>query len=281
VSSDAVSWAFDVPDLSKSEVLVAVAIAEWANPSGVAFPGQESIAKRCKCGADTVVKLMMTLERKGVIGRAERRREDNGRRTSDWVVLGPHRTAEQRRPMKPAPDQEHYPAVVLALFEPARADNSSHGKTPSDAETTSLRVSTPDHFGFSPDFTSGSDVPLREEENHQKEPPERTTPRTPPQGGAGQTGLDAEWTSLVERLLRVVDENTFKLWLADLRPVSNGNEFVIEAPAQVARWISGRFGAVLSDAAAKPVRLVLPDGSPVPERSTAAPRERRRRRRAA
>jgi hypothetical protein len=114
MSSDAVSWAYE-QDVPKDRKFVLVAIADHANPSGVCFPGHARLAAMCNCDPSTITRAMRHLEGANLIARIQRRRS-NGSRTSDWVVLAPHRPSEQRLPMREPAEQEHYPEDVLALF---------------------------------------------------------------------------------------------------------------------------------------------------------------------
>ncbi len=88
--------------------------------------------------------------------------------------------------------------------------------------------------------------------------------------------LEHIWSRVQAQLALAVDEPTYRIWLADLRPVELlGERLVIEAPAQTCRWIQGRFGRVIEAS----VELVLgplattvlrPAGEAVPPAAAAA-----------
>ena len=62
--------------------------------------------------------------------------------------------------------------------------------------------------------------------------------------------LEHIWTSLQAELSRAVGEPTYRMWLAQLRPVElEGSELVLAAPPSAHRWIHDRFGMVLQAAA--------------------------------
>ena len=66
--------------------------------------------------------------------------------------------------------------------------------------------------------------------------------------------LEHIWSRVQAQLALAVDEPTYRIWLADLRPVELvGERLVIEAPPQTVRWIQGRFGRVIEAS----VELVL------------------------
>ncbi len=66
--------------------------------------------------------------------------------------------------------------------------------------------------------------------------------------------LEQTWSRVQAQLALVVDEATYRIWLADLRPVELlGERLVVEAPPQSRRWIQSRFGRVIEAS----VELVL------------------------
>lgn len=274
MSSDAVSWAFD-QDLKTSEKFVLVAIAEHANPSGVCFPGQQRLSAMTGYEASTVVRALKRLEADGVLARTERRRPDNFR-TSDWIVLAPRRPDTERLPLKPAPSQEHYPESVLALFGPEDPPSASSGSLPDEPRPTSPGSSSASHLDLSTQPHLAQIQGFKEEPSVM-EPSVGTNPPSAPPTGGQQTEMGQEdWDRFAQRLRSVVEEDQFAMWLAELRPVSVGEQLVLAAPDKKARWIKNRFSMVLAAAAEKPVEIVLANGEPIPERAPGRPRRRRR-----
>jgi chromosomal replication initiator protein len=66
--------------------------------------------------------------------------------------------------------------------------------------------------------------------------------------------LEHIWSRVQSQLALVVDEPTYRIWLATLEPVELlGECLVLQAPAQSCRWIQGRFGRIIEAS----VELVL------------------------
>ena len=66
--------------------------------------------------------------------------------------------------------------------------------------------------------------------------------------------LEHIWSRVQAQLSLVVDEATYRIWLAELEPVELlGERIVLAAPAKTCRWIQGRFGRVIEAS----VELVL------------------------
>jgi chromosomal replication initiator protein len=58
--------------------------------------------------------------------------------------------------------------------------------------------------------------------------------------------LEHIWSRVQDELAVAVDEPTFRIWLAPLRPVElAGEQLVVEAPAHTCDWIHDRFGRVI------------------------------------
>ena len=66
--------------------------------------------------------------------------------------------------------------------------------------------------------------------------------------------LEHIWSRVQAQLTLVVDEPTYRMWLAGLEPIELlGERLVIAAPAQTSRFIAGRFGGIIEAS----VELVL------------------------
>jgi chromosomal replication initiator protein len=92
------------------------------------------------------------------------------------------------------------------------------------------------------------------------------------------------WTRLQRELATTVDELTYRIWLAPLRPRElDGDRLVLEAPAQARGWIRDRFGRLLDACAADVLgpgaSVELLDAEGDPSQAAHAPRGARGRRR--
>src|SRR5258707_5807149 len=86
--------------------------------------------------------------------------------------------------------------------------------------------------------------------------------------------LEHIWSRVQAQLALVVDEPTYRIWLAKLEPLEViGECLVLAAPPQSCRWIRGRFGRVIEAS----VELVLGPHATIELRpaEAAAPRARR------
>lgn len=273
MSHFAVSWAY-LQTVPKSEKFVLVTIADIADASGVAWPGSRKLASLCSCDEATIVRIMKKLEAETCIARVERRRE-NGKRASDWIVVGPSRSADDRRPMRPPGDQEQYPDAILALLASPRIlqgdvtlhsedgspcilseghlaksggpiDTGEPPEEPSNGTTTPVAPASGGLLGFRTGEPRREGFERRKRETSRPVPETRTT-----------AGTEAEWVRILTRLGEVVDQPTYNIWLRDLRPLSlSADEVIVAAPPERANWIAGRFRDVLDAAAEKPVRVI-------------------------
>jgi hypothetical protein len=85
MSVKALTWAFDQP-ISATEKVVLLALADYANESGVCWPSIALLVKRAHVGERTVQRSLQFLEDKGFITR-ERRLRENGSDTSNLYRL--------------------------------------------------------------------------------------------------------------------------------------------------------------------------------------------------
>jgi hypothetical protein len=86
--------------------LVYLVIADHANPYGVTFVGQETVASECCAGLSTVAANLAKLECRRLLGRVHRH-NGKGWRTSDWTILAP--LAEDRGAMLDLPNSDLAP----------------------------------------------------------------------------------------------------------------------------------------------------------------------------
>src|SRR3979409_1367295 len=88
--------------------------------------------------------------------------------------------------------------------------------------------------------------------------------------------LEHIWSRVQEELALAVDEPTYRIWLAPLRPVQlAGEQLVVEAPPHTCDWIHDRFGRVIQASvelilgphAAVEIAAALPDQTRPPARA--------------
>lgn len=72
------SWAFEQKDLTPSEKLVLLALADHANDDGRCWPGQEHLANKCCMLRENVNRILKSLEKKRLII-SQRKRDETGR----------------------------------------------------------------------------------------------------------------------------------------------------------------------------------------------------------
>jgi chromosomal replication initiator protein len=85
--------------------------------------------------------------------------------------------------------------------------------------------------------------------------------------------LEHIWSRVQAQLALVVDEPTYRVWLATLEPVEVlGERLVLQAPAQTCRWIQGRFGRIIEAS----VELVLGPHATVEVRAGGVPADAER-----
>jgi len=85
MSVKVITWAFD-QDLPPVKKFILVALADWADGDGVAFPGQLSLASKTGISERTLRTHLKELEEAGFLTRAKRYTE-GGKRTSDEYRL--------------------------------------------------------------------------------------------------------------------------------------------------------------------------------------------------
>lgn len=88
MSVEAVAWAFRVPDLKTSEKITLVGLANFADEYGVCYPRQDTLCERCSLAVRTLRGALSELERRGLIGRLERRRADGSKRSDAYLLIG-------------------------------------------------------------------------------------------------------------------------------------------------------------------------------------------------
>ena len=95
----ATKWAYAQPVKPAGRKFVLVAIADFADAEGRAFPGVDTIATMTGQDERSVRRHIDALEKAGYLRSAERRRQDGSRTTDDLWLLAP---ADALRPPLPA-----------------------------------------------------------------------------------------------------------------------------------------------------------------------------------
>jgi hypothetical protein len=85
MSIEAMAWAWDVP-VRGTQKLVLLAIADWANADGVAWPHVKKIARRAGVGERAVQDAIADLELHGHIARSPQYRDDGGQRGNLYTL---------------------------------------------------------------------------------------------------------------------------------------------------------------------------------------------------
>jgi chromosomal replication initiator protein len=97
---------------------------------------------------------------------------------------------------------------------------------------------------------------------------------------AASPELEHIWSLVQAQLALTVDEPTFRLWLAPLRPIElDDDRLLLEAPPHACRWIRDRFGRVIQASVALALGpSVVAELVALDEGERASPEPRRRRR---
>lgn len=88
MSVAAIAWAWQVPDVTSTQRLTLIALADYADADWSCFPGQERLARQACVSRRQMVRVLAQLEERGLIARQARFRDD-GKRSSDRFVLRP------------------------------------------------------------------------------------------------------------------------------------------------------------------------------------------------
>jgi len=86
MSFQAMTWAVKQKVGNATGKAILLMLANYADQDGVCFPSQEKLAQECECTRQTVSRFLGDFEKRGLIVRVERRRQD-GYRTSDEISL--------------------------------------------------------------------------------------------------------------------------------------------------------------------------------------------------
>lgn len=86
MSFQAMTWAIKQKVGNATGKAILLMLANYADDEGKCFPGQEKLAAECECSARTIREWLEKFENLGLISREKRRRND-GYRTSDLIVL--------------------------------------------------------------------------------------------------------------------------------------------------------------------------------------------------
>lgn len=88
-------------------LLVLLAIADWANDNGVAYPGMEAIAKKARCGVRTAQRAIEELQAAGLLSV----QRNAGRYGTNLYIVTPSGGVPKLHPAKTAPRQNEQEVV--------------------------------------------------------------------------------------------------------------------------------------------------------------------------
>ena len=86
MSIHCISWAFKQRNISPTEKLLLIALADHANDDGECWPGQKHLAEKCCVSRETVSRNLSSLEANGFI-KSIRKRDDRGRDVGKDYIL--------------------------------------------------------------------------------------------------------------------------------------------------------------------------------------------------
>lgn len=78
------SWVWDNSPYEGKQLLIHLALADWASDEGLCWPNQETIARKCRCSVETVRTTTRRMQDDGLLSIVE---ESKGRGTSHKYVL--------------------------------------------------------------------------------------------------------------------------------------------------------------------------------------------------
>ena len=167
MSHQHVRFAFDrALDVSGSELLVLVALSEWADDDGLCWPSHDSIAKRARVSRRQVIRLLQSLVNRGLIEVDERRQRSNTYRLRCDIAMSQADVT---------PD--------VTSDSPTYDTAMSHVTATPDVTSSAPHVtsSAPHVTSSAPDVTQ-----LCHPNNH-REPPDRTTTKNHQVGERSET----------------------------------------------------------------------------------------------
>lgn len=138
MSGRVVGWAFDMPDLTPTQKLTLVALADNASDDGTCWPSQRTLANKTGLSERTVRTALKALEARGLLSRRPRLRNDGKGRTSDLYKLSVHQPATVAASEGPTGNSRQYqPEAVAAKpsVEPSKNKNQKLS-SPSQAQVT-------------------------------------------------------------------------------------------------------------------------------------------------
>ena len=165
------SWAFK-QELESGPKFVLVAIANFADGSGLCFPGQERLARMTGFSVRSIRNHVLALEEAGLIQRSGRRRDDGMKTSDEYQLLMSPAESAAKSPAKPAGKKRKSPAESAAThrqnFPTSPAKPAGRNRVRPEKEAPSPTQNN----AKSPAESAGSTIRLTTSNNHQsKEPP--------------------------------------------------------------------------------------------------------------
>ena len=161
----------------QSDVLILLALADWADDDGACYPSMQAISKKARLSDRTVQKRLSDLEEAGLVTRFVR----VGRGRSNLYRLHLDRIAAWEPPQKPS---DETPSPPVAVEKPEAASGYSSPETPK------LTTENPEAENINPEADDRNpEAALRgNPKNPHLEPSFDPTPPTPPQTRGFESG---------------------------------------------------------------------------------------------
>jgi DNA-binding MarR family transcriptional regulator len=138
MSGRVVGWAFAQPDLSASQKLTLVALADNASDDGTCWPSQTALASKTGLSERTVRTSLGELEKRDLLSRQSRLREDGRGRTSDLYSLAvddqPATASARSRPTGNLRHDQPATAAREPSGEPSRSSSATTRQTTFEGE---------------------------------------------------------------------------------------------------------------------------------------------------
>src|SRR5690625_3787899 len=161
------SWAFK-QKLDSGPKFVLVAIANFADGSGLCFPGQERLARMTGFSVRSIRNHVLALEEAGLIQRSGRRRDDGMKTSDEYQLLMSPAESAAKSPAKPAAESPAESAATHRQnFPTSPAKPAGRNRVQTKNETPSPTQNNAE----SPAESAGSTIRLTTSNNHQNKPP--------------------------------------------------------------------------------------------------------------
>lgn len=86
MSNKALNWVWKMTDLTQRDTLVLLALADAADEKFTCFPSVSAVADRARMSARSVYRILGSLERRGLLSRHRRERDDHSQTSSLYIL---------------------------------------------------------------------------------------------------------------------------------------------------------------------------------------------------